>query len=147
MGGGPTFGKNSQIIPYFFSDAFPYMLGKDEFALLSEKLCYISCNAWLRFLQTLKFTINEDSYSWFSLTVSGCPVHPVEGQLMFHHQLTRMPYSSVLLSSSQKIRVCSPSLPMMIITNAGSTNTAHHHWQLSLALSSRPMMNMRTLAE
>ena len=28
--------------------------------------------------------------------------------------------------------VCSPSLPMMIITNAGSTNTAHHHWQLTL---------------
>ena len=22
-GGGPTFGKNSQIIPYFFSDVFP----------------------------------------------------------------------------------------------------------------------------
>ena len=46
-----------------------------------------------------------------------------------------MPYSSVLLclsSSSQKIRICSRSLPMMIITNAGSTNTAHHHWQLSL---------------
>ena len=25
-GGVPTFGKNSQIIPYFFSDAFPYCL-------------------------------------------------------------------------------------------------------------------------
>ena len=34
--------------------------------------------------------------------------------------------------SCQKIRVCSPSVPMMIITNAGSTNTAHlltqHSW-------------------
>ena len=46
--------------------------------------------------------------------------------------------------SCQKIRFCSRSLPMMIITNSGSTNTAHHH-PLSLALSSRPMMNMRTI--
>ena len=28
-GGGPLFGKNSQIIPYFFSEAFPY-LGSDN---------------------------------------------------------------------------------------------------------------------
>ena len=27
--GGPTFGKNSQIIPYFFSDAFPKELLTD----------------------------------------------------------------------------------------------------------------------
>ena len=26
MGGGPTFGKNSQIIPYFFFEGVPYRL-------------------------------------------------------------------------------------------------------------------------
>ena len=51
------------------------------------------------------------------------------------NQLTRMPYSSSSSSSStQKIRVALAHL----------ANTAHYH-PLSLALSSRPMMNMRTI--
>ena len=66
------------------------------------------------------------------------------------HPLTRMPYSSssssALLCLSQKIRVCSCSLGKCWVNKYRSSSSAlSRSLPLSPALSSRPMMNMRTI--